>query len=222
MHLKTSDQPEVDLGFGGWVCNWGLHLCGLYQSDQEWNDILFPYLHRGARDGDLQLYVPVEQDIDQFQATYARLYPDHANDTHDPHLFHVSTAREVYYPSGVFSPTDMDTNLQGFFSASQQNGPRNIRATAEMSWALERIPGVEHLMVYESRLNYFIPGKPWISICLYDVRRFSGEMIMGVLQTHPWLIHGGVILQNPLYREPDVWLKEHAPQFLPKGDTCNA
>ncbi|MFP4053584.1 MAG: hypothetical protein ACLFV7_06955 [Phycisphaerae bacterium] len=35
-------------------------------------------------------------------------------------------------------------------------------------------------MAYESRSNYFIPGKPWISICLYNVTRFSGADIMNV------------------------------------------
>ncbi len=56
----------------------------------------------------------------------------------------------------------MDADLEAFYTRSQERGPRDIRATAEMVWALEAIPGVEHLMAYESRLNYyyFIPGKP--------------------------------------------------------------
>jgi len=40
----------------------------------------------------------------------------------------------------------MDEGLNAFFVESQQPGPRNIRATAEMVWALEAVPGVEHLM----------------------------------------------------------------------------
>jgi hypothetical protein len=84
-----------------------------------------------------------------------------------------------------------------------------------MVWALEAIPGVEHLMAYESRLNYFIPGKPWISICLYNLNKFSGSTIMGVLRTHPYSISGGVITENPFYQDPDEWLATNAPQFLP-------
>ncbi len=84
-----------------------------------------------------------------------------------------------------------------------------------MSWALEAVPGVEHLMAYESRLNYFIPDKPWVSICLYDVTRFSGAQIMNVLRTHPYTINGGVITENPYFIDPDEFLRTHAPQFLP-------
>jgi hypothetical protein len=83
-----------------------------------------------------------------------------------------------------------------------------------MVWALEAIPGVEHLMAYESRLNYFIPGKPWISICMYNLTKFSGSTIMGVLRTHPYAINGGVITENPYYQNPDEWLARNAPQFL--------
>jgi len=99
-----------------------------------------------------------------------------------PEHFSILMAKELYYPNGTFSPFEMDKGLNHFFIESQKEGERNIRATAEMAWALEAIPGVEHLMAYESRLNYFIPGKPWISICLYNVNKFSGAMIMNVLK----------------------------------------
>jgi hypothetical protein len=101
-----------------------------------------------------------------------------------------------------------------YFTESQKNGKRNVRATAEMVWALEAIPGTEHLMAYESRLNYFITGKPWISICLYNLTKFSGSIKMNVLRTHPFAISGGIITQNPYFIEPDKWLKENAPDFV--------
>jgi hypothetical protein len=110
----------------------------------------------------------------------------------------------------------MDTALNAFYDQSQSAGGRNIRGTAEMTWALEAIPGVEHLMTYESRLNYFIPGKPWISICLYNVTKFDGSTIMDVLRTHPYTISGGVITENPYYQDPDIWLAENAPNYLKK------
>jgi hypothetical protein len=107
----------------------------------------------------------------------------------------------------------MDKGLNDYFIESQKNGKRNIRATAEMVWALEAIPGVEHLLAYEARLNYFIPGKPWISICLYNVTKFSGKIIMNVLKTHPYTIISGMINQNPYFEDPAEWLKKNDPKF---------
>ena len=214
MYIHTSDQPVLELGFGDYTCNWGVHICGLYENEAERDAIVMGFLHQGDVDHDLQFYCPVERTAADFIAAYGALYPDCAAHPHDTRRFRLDSARELYYPDGVFSPWAMDAALNAFFIESQQAGPCNIRAAAEMVWALEAIPGVEHLMAYESRLNYFIPGKPWISICLYNVTKFSGATIMDVLRTHPYAISGGVITENPYYQDPDLWLARNAPEFL--------
>lgn len=214
MHIKTSDQQKLNMGFGGYTCNWGLHICGLYETEAERDEIIFGFLHQGAIENDKQLYCPVERTKENFITEFGNFCPDCKKHVHDPNLFSLFSAKELYYPDGTFSPVAMDKGLNAYFDESQKNGKRNIRATAEMVWALEAIPGVERLMVYESRLNYFIPGKPWISICMYNVTKFSGQTIMNVLRTHPFTISGGIITQNPFYQNPDDWLRENAPEFL--------
>jgi hypothetical protein len=214
MHIKTSNQEKLNMGFGGYTCNWGLHICGLYETEAECDEIIFGFLHQGAVENDKQLYCPEEQSKEEFIEKYAKNYPDCKHHPHDPELFTIKSAKEFYYPDGTFSPVSMDKSLYEYFSESQKNGKRNVRATAQMVWALDAIPGIEHLMVYESRLNYFIPGKPWISVCMYNVTKFSGSVILNVLRTHPFTISGGVITQNPYYQNPDEWLKQNAPEFL--------
>ncbi len=213
MHIKTSEQESLDLGFGSYSCNWGTHICGLYESDKERDEIIFGFLRQGDSDGDLQLYCPVERTPEEFYKDFPVCCPECSEHVHDTQHFNLLSAKDMYYPDGVFDPRQMDKNLNEFYVASQANGRRNVRATAEMVWALEAIPGIEHLMAYEARLNYFIPGKPWISICMYNVTKFSGSVIMNVLRTHPYTINAGVITQNPFYIHPDKWLAENAPQF---------
>ena len=214
MHIDTSDQPIADLGFYGHTCNWGTHICGLYHSEAERDDIVMGFLRAGDAVGDLQLYCPVERTPQDFEAEWDHRYPVACGHVHDPDRFRVMDVGALYFPDGRFSPRAMDHNLHAFFCESQAIRPRNIRATAEMVWALEKVEGVEHLMAYEARLNYFIPGKPWISICLYDLNRFDGATIMNVLRTHPYSLSGGVIMANPYYQDPTIWLRANAPQFL--------
>lgn len=214
MHIPTSQQARLELGFGDYTCNWGVHICGLYETEAERDEIVLGFLHQGDLAGDLQFYCPAEVTEADFRERYCRLYPHQAGHLDDSEQFQISSAQELYYPDGTFSPWAMDDGLNAFYAHSQAQQPRNVRATAEMVWALDAIPGVEHLMAYESRLNYFIPGKPWISICLYNVTKFSGAIIMNVLRTHPYTISGGVITENPYYQDPDIWLARHAPQFL--------
>ncbi|MCP4453294.1 MAG: hypothetical protein GY809_17680 [Planctomycetes bacterium] len=216
MYIRTSNQPRLELGCGGCGCNWGVHIAGIYETEQERDEIILGFLHQGSVDGDLQLYCPCERTAGDFYLTYSRQFPDEAEVVHHKDRFQLNRAQDLYYPNGTFSPVAMDEGLSAFYKQSQAKGPCNIRATAEMVWALEAIPGVEHLMAYESRLNYFIPGKPWVSICLYNVAKFSGATIMNVLRTHPYTISRGIVTENPYYQPPDEWLAEHAPEFLPK------
>ena len=215
MHIRTSDQAALKLGWADHTCNWGVHMAGLYETEQERDDIILGFLHQGAVDGDLQLYCPAERTVKDFQRAYGARFPEETGHLQQEDCFQLYRAQDLYYPDGTFSPVAMDSGLAAFYEQSQSRGPRNIRATAEMVWALEAIPGVEHLMAYESRLNYFIPNKPWISICLYNVAKFSGAMIMDVLRTHPFTISQGLITENPYYLPPDEWLARHAPAFLP-------
>jgi len=216
MHFQTSNQEKLDLGFGGYTCNWGLHICGLYETESERDEIIMGFLHKGDTEHDMQLYCPAERTEENFKVEYSRRYPDCCDHLNDASLFSINSAQELYYPDGTFSPISMDKGLNEFFINSQQNGKRNIRAAAEMVWALQAIPGIEHLMAYESRLNYFIPGKPWISICLYNVTKFSGSIIVNVLRTHPYTISAGVITQNPYYQDPDEWLAKYDPEYMKK------
>ncbi len=214
MHIKTSDQPVAHLGFGDWTVNWGIHICGLYETEEERDNVIMGFLNRGDRDGDLQLYCPTERSPESFRQEYAKRFPDNADHLNEQSRFRILKARELYYSDGTFTAQGMDNCLDSFFADSQKEGARNIRTVAEMAWALEGIPGVEQLMAYESRLNYFILGKPWISLCLYNINKFSGAAIMNVLRTHPYTICHGMIMENPYYMKPDIWLEKYAPKLL--------
>jgi hypothetical protein len=215
MYMHTSDQEQMELGFYGCSCNWGTHICGLYHTEEERDEIIYGFLHQGKMDGDRRLYVPNERSQDDFLAGYrSRFGEAETSEIENDDLFLMADAKSLYYPEGHFSPQAMDNSLNAFYQQSQAEGRRNIRATAEMTWALDAVPGVEQLMVYESRLNYFIPGKPWISICLYNLNKFDGLSIMNVLRTHPFAISHGIITENPYYQEPQEWLRINAPHFL--------
>jgi len=215
MYYKTSDQERITLGFGGHECNNGMHFCGLYETEEQRDEIALGFIRQGLIDNEHVLYAPAERSHENFFSTFSEKYPDEKILLHNnPHLT-LNTVDELYYQDGVFSPKTMDRSLHSFYEASQKEETINIRATAEMIWSLERHLDMTLLMAYESRLNYFIPGKHWISICLYTLTRFGGQTIMKVLQTHPYTISkGGVITKNPYFVHPDEWLAENAPEYL--------
>jgi len=214
MYYKTSDQEIINLGFCGHQCNNGMHFCGFYETETERDEIMLDYLRQGLIDRDHVLYTPTERSKDDFLNQFSEKFPHETHLIKENPLLTINTADDLYYQEGEFSPIRMNDNLDNFFVESQKNGEINIRTTAEMVWALDKHLDLTKLMAYESRLNYFIPGKPWISICMYNLTRFSGQAIMKVLQTHPYTISkGGMITKNPYYIHPDEWLEQNAPEY---------
>ena len=207
MDIRTSDQPILELGYGGHRCNWGVHIAGLYETPEERDEIILGFLCQGFSAGDLQLFPTPTGHGKQLHDRLRHRCGACAERLDDERYFAPRTVETLYYPNGTFSPAAMDEGLEAFWQTSQQDGQRNIRATADMSWALEAIPGVEGLMAYEANLNRFISDKPWVSICLYDLSRFKGRTVMEVLRTHPWTLSAGALVENPYYEDPDDWLR---------------
>ena len=82
------------------------------------------------------------------------------------------------------------------------------RLWANMEWSLEDFPGVDDIVEYESRLNAVTSRFDDVVVCTYDLNRFSATVIMDILRTHPQVIVGGILQENPFYVPPEQFLSE--------------
>jgi hypothetical protein len=67
--------------------------------------------------------------------------------------------------------------------------------------------GVSDLLEYEARFN-LVPCHQHPVICTYDIGKFRGDVLMGVLRTHPMIILGGILQENPFFVPPDQFARE--------------
>ena len=86
-----------------------------------------------------------------------------------------------------------------------------VRFVSEMEWALEAELNSNDLLEYEAKANYVWlrgdgPYNP--VICTYDLTRFRGDVVVDVMRTHPLIIIGGTLQENPFFVPPDEFLKE--------------
>jgi hypothetical protein len=106
---------------------------------------------------------------------------------------------------------DQDTWLASFEQVLQ-SGPKagyaQTRFLAHMEWALVDLPGVEDLIEFETRVNYVVPKYDDIVICVYDLSQFAASVVMDAMRTHPVVIVGGLLQQNPFFVPPDQFLLE--------------
>lgn len=80
-----------------------------------------------------------------------------------------------------------------------------------MEWALEDKPGIHDLLEYEAQANDIWlhqegPVNP--VICTYDLTKFSGDVVIDIMRTHPMIIIGGILQENPFSVPPDEFLRD--------------
>src|SRR5947208_230726 len=68
--------------------------------------------------------------------------------------------------------------------------------------------GVDELVEYETRLNYILPKYDDPVICTYDLSKFGSSVAMDIMRTHPVVIVGGLLQENPFFVPPDQFLLE--------------
>jgi hypothetical protein len=106
---------------------------------------------------------------------------------------------------------DQDTWL-GSFEHALQSGPAGgyvqTRFLGQMEWALVDLPGVDELIEFETRVNYVAPKYDGTVICAYDLSRFPASVVIYALRTHPVVIIGGLLQENPFFVPPDQLLLE--------------
>jgi hypothetical protein len=206
MHVRTSNQPTLSLGFGGYTCNWGVHMCCLFETDEERDELVFGFLHQGDVDGDRLRFYHSAPNADGFRSEWARRFPSEASHPDDPARFTMLTSRARCFPEGRFEPLRQDPKLRALRDDARRDQTR-VRGIGEMDWVVEGVPGTELLLPYEARLNALFDDAPLCMLCIYDLRKHSGATIMGVLRTHRFAITRGLVVENPYY-DPDRVLAE--------------
>lgn len=191
----------------------GNHLCCLYETEEEHQAVLTPFLRQGLERGEKVLYI-VDTHTGEVVLDYLR------GDGLDvePYLSSgqlvIFTSDDVYMRGGVFDPEGMIALLRAETEQALSEGYSGLRATGEMTWALQGMPGCERLIEYEAKLNEFVPGSKCLAICQYDRRRFAPQALLDVLHTHPLIAIGRSVYKNPYYIPPAELLGGDLPAVM--------
>jgi hypothetical protein len=77
-----------------------------------------------------------------------------------------------------------------------------------MEWAVDAGSHVEDLVEFDSRVNDVWLRHEDAVICTYNLAKFGGDTVIDIMRTHPMVIIGGILHQNPFFVPPDVFLRE--------------
>jgi hypothetical protein len=191
----------------GSVLKHSCHVCAFFHSKEDEYRVLMPFIKDGFEKGDRAFHVV---DPAHRAAHLERLEQegiDVARAQENGQL-EVRRWQEAYIKDDYFDQYRMIETIKEALDPAKKQPGKVTRLVANMEWALEDLPGVHDIVEYETRLNHVLPEYHDPVICTYDLSRFDASVVIDIMRTHPMVIIGGILQENPFYIPPDEMLKE--------------
>jgi hypothetical protein len=184
------------------------HICALFRQRDEEYGALLPLITEGIEHGEHAFHIvdpALRADhmnrLKKAGVAVAAVEERQQLEVHDWH--------ETYLRGGNFTYQAMINWAEQLCEGARPAGFARTRVVAHMEWALlGGFSGTEDLVEYETRLNYVLLRHQHSAICVYDTARFSADVVLDILRTHPMVILEGVLQINPFYVPPDEFLRE--------------
>lgn len=183
------------------------HICALFYSPEEEHRVLRSFVREGFDRGERAFHVvdPARRSshLEWLEDSCVDLEAAVASGQ-----LQLRSWEEAYLRGGQFDQDAMLALVEESLQSGVASGYPLTRLIAHMEWACSGAPGVDDLVEYETRLNYILPKYDDPVICIYDLSRFDSTVAMDILRTHPVVIIGGVLQENPFFIPPAEFLLE--------------
>lgn len=204
---STPDDPprEIDLAaaagtIGGLPVAPGDHICAFYRGTAERDSLILPFLREGVRAGHKCICITSPTDHARIASTVL------AGPGPVPGRLQLEDFDTTYLRSGSFLGEEMLAYWQEWAEQTfDREGWEFARGVTDMSWAESIVaePAFNDFLSYELRATRLARSYPQVALCLYDLDRFGGNVIIPVMKVHPKVLFGGILVDNPYFLEPD-------------------
>lgn len=199
MSPNNTARRATSLGFDPQPYPGGVHMCFIFDDEQERRRIMSRYIESGLRSGEQVAYFVDTMSPEEFRGHLAQMGLEPP--PRDDRRLLVSAAQATYCPDGCFRVERMLQTLQDARAQSCLEHFPGLRVAGEMNWALRGLPGSDRLIEYESKVNRVLWQTGVTAICQYDARLFDGATLYRLLKVHPLMIVKGQVVKNPYYLE---------------------
>jgi hypothetical protein len=183
------------------------HACAFFHSRDEEYELLLPFAKDGYQAGELMFHVLDKEHRHERRRRLSSSGID-VEKAESAGQLEIRTWEEAYLRGNRFDQHAMLELVESVLRESRSKGFPVTRFWANMEWALEDFPGVHDIIEYEARANKFLPQYPAFVVCTYDLNKFRAPVVMDIMRTHPQVILGGILQENPFYVPPDEFLGE--------------
>ena len=177
------------------------HACAFVNGPDEERAVIDPFFFEGLRRREKAVYIVDPDHRDEHEA---RLRAGSS----ESDLVDVTTWNDAHLKGGSFDQDRMMSSLEDLIRDHAATGQPPMRLVGQMGWILSSPPGIEQLVAYEATVNEVLNRGKTPTVCVYDVRKMSGSLMMDLLRAHPLTVMNGVLHENPFYTPAEELLAE--------------
>lgn len=183
------------------------HVCAFFNNEEEEYRVLLPFIKDGFACGDKAVHVvnPDERG-DHLERLAAAGIDTTAAQQRGQFELRVNT--ETYLRDDHFDQDRMLEAFEQMASGNAKGGFPLSRIVCRMDWAAHGRSHIQDLVEFESRVNDVWRHHDDAIICTYHLGKFGGDTVIDIMRTHPMVIVGGILQENPFFVPPDKFLPE--------------
>jgi hypothetical protein len=202
--MGTNDHS---VQFAGGTLGRQRHICAFFNSVDEEHKALRSFITEGLDRGEKAFHI-VNSELREDHLKRLAEAGVSVERTMGSGQLEVRPWQQAYLRGDRFDQDAMLALIEEVLQSGAAAGYPLTRLLAHMEWACLDKPGVDDLVEYETRLNYVLPKYDDPVICTYDLSKFGSSVAMDIMRTHPVVIIGGVLQENPFFVPPDQFLLE--------------
>jgi hypothetical protein len=201
-----SEYPH-DTRLAGVVMGGTRHACALFRSLEEEYAVMLPFVKEGLDHAEKALHIVDPSRRPELLRRLGETGVD-TDALQETGQLEVRDWSQAHARGGRFDQEAWLDLLEQTLAGNRAQGYSQTRLWSNQEWALEDLQGTEDLIEYECRFNYIAAQYADPVVCVYDLTRFDAAIMVDILRTHPMVVIGGQLHENPFYIPPAQFLEE--------------
>lgn len=184
------------------------HVCAFFDSRDQEYDALIPYYRQAIENAEKNFHIVDPAHVEDHRERLEAGGIDTQHCEACGQLEVVTWPQAYLGEDGKFDKDRMLGMVEHLTGTGRDMGFSRLRIMGNMDWAFEDFETAPELIAYEAEVNEIIERNRQPAVCVYDMAKLSGAMLMDVLRTHPLTLINGIVQENPFFIPPSEMLKE--------------
>jgi hypothetical protein len=205
---KTAVTSGDSIHCAGGTLGWHRHVCAFFNDLDEEHRVLRSFFKDGIDRGEKAVHIVETDNREEYLRRLAEAGIN-VKKMMDAGRLEVLPWTDMYVRDHRFDQDAMLASVETLIQSGTAAGyPRTRLVGHHMEWLFGDKSAVNNLLEYEARLNHVLSKYDDPVICNYDLSKVGASVAMDIMRTHPLVIIGGLLRENPYFVPPEQFLLE--------------